>query len=292
MEEAFETLRPVLIAAAAFFFAMVVLYIFIKFRASRGPANSGMPIGAGLSVPEIERMKREGLINEEEFKRIKAKAAQRALEQSRRQSNPEHDREILAEVAANPDAALKLLTPEQIAEAERRRQAIASGEPVHSAAPVPPPAPPVPPAAATKNHVPEIWGDPLAEIEAMHPTPAAPPGAPSNSPGAPPPAVHPATTPAVPPSPQPSRRTVLPPAPADTAPERITRPAPGRLRIPPPRVTPGAPPSMNMPRVVKEREEAAAEQKQGELELLLEKGAISQEEYNRLKQFFTPPASH
>lgn len=45
---------------------------------------------------------------------------------------------------------------------------------------------------------------------------------------------------------------------------------------------------MNMPRVVaeKNRTAAAAGAEKGELELLLERGAISREEYDRLKGFF------
>jgi hypothetical protein len=46
---------------------------------------------------------------------------------------------------------------------------------------------------------------------------------------------------------------------------------------------------MNMRRVVAEKQKHAAGEEKGELDILLEKGAISRDQYDRLKGFFKQP---
>lgn len=172
---------------------------------------------SGMTVQDIEKMRKDGLISEDEYKKIKHKTAERDLDSMRHETDAEREKQILAEAEFNPDAARKLLTPEVLAEAKQRSPIIKPAEP----APAPQPAPiAAKPAAAKPTSDVFNWGDPLS-------------GAGEHA--------------------QPKET----PAPA----VGVTHPAPGKIRIPPPQPA----------------------QPIGELEILLQKGAISREDYERLK---------
>ena len=73
-------------------------------------------------------------------------------------------------------------------------------------------------------------------------------------------------------------------------PEAVRKLLPPEKQVPPAEPIPGpAKPSMNMPRVVREKNEAAAESKPSELDALLAKGAITPEQYENLKKHFRKP---
>ncbi|MCE5228971.1 hypothetical protein LLG95_05165 [bacterium] len=190
----------------------VLLIIVAKIMGKSVERRSREPF-TGMTVQDIDKMRRDGVISEEEYKKIRHKAAERELESMRQQNEAEQDRLILAEVELNPDAARKLLKPEQFA------QQI--------------PAPIKPPAAQQPDISAFDWGDPLATAE--------PPDAVARA----------------------SARDDQPVSPE--AKSTVTHPQPGKIRIPPPHLEP-------------KKEEPA-----GELELLLQKGAITREDYDRFK---------
>ncbi|MEN6626430.1 MAG: hypothetical protein ABFD69_09405 [Candidatus Sumerlaeia bacterium] len=175
----------------------------------------------GITVQDIDKMRREGLISEDEYKLIKHKAAERELDSMRQQTNADRERQILAEAVINPEAARKLLPPDAAPETKPR--------PLQQPAPAPP-APAAPESAPAPQATSDLfnWGDPLAGIDIVKEAPAPPDGG-------------------------------------------VTRPHPGKIKVPPPQGFAPAP------------QAAPAPEPAGELEILLQKGAITREDYERLK---------
>lgn len=186
----------------------VILFIFAKVWKATVSHKVANQTFTGMTVQDIDKMRRDGIISEAEYKTIRHKAAERELESLRHKEEAERERLILSEAAINPDAARKLLKPEQI-----QKPPVAE-----------PRIDPVAPQAQQQEKPYKMfdWGDPLASVDES-PTPAAS-------------AQHSAS---------------------------ITHPQPGKIRVPPPQA-----------------EKTAAS---GELELLLEKGVITREDYERFK---------
>lgn len=180
-----------------------IIYFIIWRRVLPG-RNTQQQSVAGMHFTDVERMRKEGLISEEEYRSIKRKVAERTLAQTKAESDVARDRMILEQAAINPDAVRELIDAKKAARKAEQEAAAPRQRP-----------------AATEATA----GDPLAGL---------------------------------------SREPAQ-----GTAPQ----------------------PSMNNPRVVAEKQRAAADRATGgegnsELDLLFEKGAISREEYERLKSFF------
>ncbi len=121
-----EMLPLLLLATVAAFFIIIFIKIYAPFAARQVQNRQGV---AGISMQDIERMRREGLISEDEFKQVRRKAAQRELEAGQKRQQIDLDRQILAEVEINPEAARKLLAPQQLTEAQPRDEAIPPTQP-------------------------------------------------------------------------------------------------------------------------------------------------------------------
>ncbi len=139
---------------------LIVLFIFAKFWKAAVSHKVSNQTFLGMTVQDIDKMRRDGVISEAEYKTIRHKAAERELESSRHKDEAERERIILAEAEIDPDAARKLLKPEQIRKSSAPAPAAAQ-----------PPAEPVTTAG---------WGDPLAGLagpeSGVAPPPAEPPG--------------------------------------------------------------------------------------------------------------------
>jgi uncharacterized membrane protein len=210
-------------AVGAIFVAiLLIIFTFIWRRIVAGRVRSQTTI-PGMDFTDVERMRKEGLVNEEEYKTIKRKVAERTLAETRKDRQSAEDEMILRQAAVNPDAVRQFVAPEtDEGEAETARPAPATRPaPGRSAPPRPAQRPPAPTA--------ETPGDPLAGLTSAG-TPQTPPKPSMNMPRA---AAE-------------KQRSVGPPTPGDPA-------------------TPGG---------------------KSELDLLFEQGAISREEYERLKGFF------
>lgn len=244
------------------FVLLILWFISIKFwRAIFGRRVKSVAVEAGIQFGDIEAMRKRGLISDEEYKVIRRTMAERASERMAEEQRQSEERRIFAEAQVDPDAARKLLadapgTPKTppLAQASPRAQA----PPRVAPTPAPPPQPqPVQPARPASR---------FSDLDL----------APSASAQASPP---PAPPPAEPEWPTELGMMTVSGAPAAPAPDSA---APT--------------PSMNNPRVVRARNEArAAEaeaqgseaaQKRRDIDVLLDKGAISREEYDRLRKFF------
>ena len=231
--------------------SLMVLFIFWKFWrkvSDRKVRRTGQI--SGMQFQDIDRMKKQGVISEEEYRSIRRAMANREVQGMAERKKLEEEQQILERAEINPDALRQLLTPEQLAQADHP-QAAAQPRATHEPARVEP-----------------IARTPATSTQ-LSAAPTRPPGAAPAQPVA--------------------RQPATPPRPPGTA---------------KPKAQPQPQPSMNMPRVVQARQHPAQAQSQskaqpkakspaqpkakpkGELELLLEKGAISPEEYKRLKKFF------
>jgi hypothetical protein len=238
-------------ATIALFFAIIVTMI-VKGYFSRRVRNT--TFDSGMSFMSIDAMRKQGLISEEEYKAIRRKVADRALADATPKEQSERERQLLKLAAIDPDAVRELL-PEEV----RAR-------------------------AAAKESEPEGEGGKRTGTEKL------------TGPGA-----------------RPAERKELDydydydydedkdkDKDKDKDENKINEnglrsnaeelggeqaagdPLGGIAAGPPPA-------SMNMPRVAQSRRAAQAEGpsgKKSELDLLFEKGAISREEYERLKGFF------
>jgi uncharacterized membrane protein len=181
------------VIAALVIFILLVIFLMIYKPFARNKMKHIRP--SGMTMGDIEKMRKEGLVSEEEYRKIRRKMSEREVGEVRAKANTEMQKALLDQAKVDPEAARQLWTPEELAQIEARQAA-----------------------AGTK-----------------------------------------------------------PAAPAQSSRERPTlRPVE---------------PSMNMPRVAQERRraeapnQAGAPSQPGELDLLLQKGAISPEEYERLKKF-------
>jgi len=210
---------PYLIAAVVI---VITLYIVMYIRRPMVRNKIHNTQVSGMTIGDIDRMRKEGLLSEEEFRRVRRKMSEREVSSMLNKTKLDAQSMILEAAKTDPSAALQLLTPEERAIVEARKKKAA--------------------AEAAQGEWPTD----------AHPTQAM--GAAAR---------------------------------ADQ--EAI------RIPIPPE-------PAMNMTRVVEERRRAQAAQElaeasnagqtpseggqAGELDVLLQKGAISQAEYDRLKKFF------
>lgn len=108
-----ETIYWVIGGLVALLLVAILLIIWRKATAGRREQAAADRM---LMFTSFERMRDQGLISEEEYRRIKQKAAERELEEMRR-AEKERDAKILEEAAINPDAVRKLLADREAARA-------------------------------------------------------------------------------------------------------------------------------------------------------------------------------
>lgn len=122
--------------------AFIALFLTLKiWRAFFSRKVQSIGVETGMRFQDIDSLRRKGLISEEEYKKIRRSLASQESERDTDEREAERTQALMREVAVNPDAARKFLTPEQLAEAQ------GSSRPAPPAASGAPPDEPYPPAA-------------------------------------------------------------------------------------------------------------------------------------------------
>jgi hypothetical protein len=243
--------------------------------------------GAAMTFDDVKRMREKGMIDEEEYKRVRSRLAQSELK-ARTGAGGKSAAEILATIERNPEAARELIPPSgeraraAMAGLGRKGDAAESGDTGASETPIvesAPRAPSAPSAAKTPEQF--EWGDPIPKSarEAPdrpkpEPTKRAPTPAPQAANRMPKVKDDSLIAPRAPDwfetqTPPPARRT--PPT------EPMATP-PIENELPKPNVAPA--PSITSP------DPPAPEKQTRDLDALLARGLISREEYDRFVAFF------
>lgn len=257
-----------------------------------------------MSMMDIDTMRKRGLVSEAEYKAIRHALAEREVDKERRRKQAERERAILAQVESDPDAARQLLnTPP--AEAPAHKGAVANG------------------AAAGRLGNLEFPNQPQPQLQSQRPAAPQHQQQPQARPSAKPAPARPAmddleleqarifelssadmAIPALlqhPASPQPTPQQSAPPRPTaqakPAAPRPVTqqpvarpaqaptpRPAAQQQPVVRPAQTPTQQPAAR-PTQAAAPNGAASGKPASDLDVLLQKGAITPEEYQRLKAF-------
>lgn len=93
--------------------ALVVLLIVRKMvRRSVNRNVRAQGIMSGMSMMDLDQMRRQGQLSDEEYKRVRQTLARKELERSRQRAQSGDPRDILAQIELNPDSARQFITPE------------------------------------------------------------------------------------------------------------------------------------------------------------------------------------
>lgn len=98
--------------------ALIVLLVFWKIW-KRMVTKKVQSIGDGsaMSMMDVDRLRKKGLVSEEEHRRIRSALASREVERTRKKQRQEQERMLLSQVEQNPLAAYQLLELDQQAPA-------------------------------------------------------------------------------------------------------------------------------------------------------------------------------
>jgi hypothetical protein len=88
----------------------ILLFISLKvWRALFGKKVKSIGLEAGMKFQDIDTLRTKGLVSDEEYRNIRHALAKREMERTVTDREAELDRQLLQEVAVNPDAARKFL---------------------------------------------------------------------------------------------------------------------------------------------------------------------------------------
>lgn len=142
------------VVGVVFFFCLLLLLI--KLFRSKSSASEQHNL---MMFTDIEKMKNAGLIDEEEYRKIRSRAAHQELERSKEKERIERDLILVDQAKVNPDLAREMLTEEEIQSAAVHKKELEAlrhhtaespaGPQAQAQRPSPPPAPKETPPATT-----------------------------------------------------------------------------------------------------------------------------------------------
>jgi len=160
---------PYVILVTVALIGLLIFRVVWKSMVTRKVRRLGLD--SGMSMMEIDRMRKKGIIDETEYRRIRSALAHHEVARNEDQQRIAKERAIIAQIEANPELARELIEPRP---GERPR-------PPLNSAPPSPPQPGRPGALAEPSYPvgdPGQWPDPLARTPP--PQAPAPPSKPSD----------------------------------------------------------------------------------------------------------------
>src|SRR5262245_33308331 len=104
---------------------LILIFLIILMFLWRAISKNKRRLGgfeSAMKFQDLDAMRKKGLLTDEEYKNVRQSLAKRELERGSTEANAERTRKLMMEVAVNPEAARKFLTPEQLAAAEQQRR--------------------------------------------------------------------------------------------------------------------------------------------------------------------------
>ena len=101
---------------------LAILVLLFLMRLARGKSRHSESLPNLMMFSDIEKMKKEGMISEEEYRRIRGRAAEKELARSKEEDRVEREISQLEKVRLNPDMARDLLSEEDLRRAAARKK--------------------------------------------------------------------------------------------------------------------------------------------------------------------------
>lgn len=101
---------------------LAILALLFLLRLVRGKSRRSESRPNLMMFSDIEKMKKEGLISDEEYRRIRGRAAEKELARAKEEDRVEREISEIEKVRLNPDLARDLLSEEELRRAATRKK--------------------------------------------------------------------------------------------------------------------------------------------------------------------------